>query len=260
MAGQHHETQAGSLRIARFLAQCGVASRRKAEELVRGARVAVNGEVIADLGRKVDPAGDTVTVDGRMIEAPRHHVSLAHNKPQKVVVSRSDPEGRATVYDLLPRRYRPLATRLRYAGRLDYMTTGLLVLSTDGTFINRLVHPRHHVAKTYEVRTAAPLGREALEQLRKGVALDDGVTLPASVQTIAALERGSPVYRVVLREGRNRQVRRMIEKVGGRVVQLHRPAIGRLSLGDLSLAGGEFRPLGPEHLEALQQDPEPGNG
>lgn len=243
------------VRIARYLADCGVASRRKSEGLIRQGRIGVNGEIIADLGRRIAPGSDTITLDGKPIAAPVRHVTLAFHKPARIVVSRGDPQGRTTVYDMLPARYQALAGRLRYAGRLDFLTSGLLLLSTDGDLINRLVHPRHHVAKAYEVETAAPLDGESIGLIRRGIPLEDGPALPATVERLSPFGRGSNRYRIVLREGRNRQVRRMIEAVGGRVVHLHRSAIGRLTLAELDLVKGEFRPLTPEHLRALREEP-----
>jgi len=236
------------MRLARYLARGGVTSRRGAEELIRAGRVKVNGAVATDLGRRVRPGTDEVRVDGRVIAAAEEEATLLHHKPKGVLVSRSDPhhEGQ-TVYDLLPPEFAGLAARLVYAGRLDLESEGLLVLSTDGDLVNRLVHPRHHVEKEYEVTLDAPLTNEQVQALARGVDLEDGRTLPCVVERL----RNSRV-RMVLREGRNRQIRRMMDTVGRRVVRLVRLRIGGLELGELEV--GKFRQAGESDLMLLERD------
>jgi 23S rRNA pseudouridine2605 synthase len=245
------------IRIARHLADCGVASRRKAEDLIIQGRIAVNGLTISDLGRRIHPERDLVSLDGRPVDAPVSDLTLALNKPIEVLVTRSDTRGRRTVYDLLPQRWAREASRLRYAGRLDFLSTGLLLLTTDGELINRLVHPRHHVSKTYEVTTNHRLGDDEIRALREGLLLEDGRTQPCEVSPLPSRSEEPWRYQIILREGRNRQVRRMIEAVDARVSRLHRAAIGGLTLNSLSLARGEFRPLEPHHLAALFEGDEP---
>ena len=227
-----------TLRIAKYLARCGVASRRKAEAIIREGRVSVNGEIAQDLGRQIHSARDLVEVDGRKAELESWPLTLAMNKPTGVVVTRGDPQGRKTVYDILPPQYAPRASELVYAGRLDIMTSGLLILSTDGGLIQRLTHPRHHLAKTYEVETGTPLSADDLDRLRRGVELEDGLALPTK-----ARELGPRRFEIVLTEGRNRQVRRMVEALGARVAQLRRTAVGGLRLDRLKLRKGEVREL-----------------
>ncbi len=236
------------MRLARYLARGGVTSRRGAEELIRAGRVKVNGAVATDLGRRVRPGVDEVRMDGRAIAAAKEETTLLHHKPKGVLVSRSDPhhEGQ-TVYDLLPPRFEGLSGRLVYAGRLDRESEGLLVLSTDGDLVNRLVHPRHHVEKEYEVTLDAPLTTEQVQTLARGVDLEDGRTLPCEVERL----RNSRV-RIVLREGRNRQIRRMMDTVGRRVVRLVRTRIGGLELGELT--SGEFRGAGERDLMLLERE------
>lgn len=239
------------VRIAKYLAGCGVASRRNAETIISQGRVTVNNEVISDLGRRISPAHDTVSVDGTEIQPPDRHITLALNKPPKVLVTRSDDRGRTTVYDLLPRKWKKDGSRLRYAGRLDYLTTGLLILTTDGDLANRLVHPRHHVRKTYEVALERHLREEELDALRQGIELEDGPTQPCEVRPMGHRKSSGHRYELTLREGRNRQIRRMMEALGARVLELHRFSMGALTLTDLSLAAGEFRPLDPSQIDAL---------
>lgn len=243
-------TPSQTLRIAKFLSACGVASRRKAEELIRQGRVSVNDEVISDLGRQVSPA-DTVRVDDKPVAQPQSDFTVAHHKPLEVLVTKSDDRGRRTVYDLLPEKLMRHAGRLRYAGRLDFLSTGLLILSTDGDLVNRLVHPSHHVAKTYEISTNMPLSFEQQNALRQGVTLDDGPTRPCVVRELGFRKAGGHRYEITLKEGRNRQIRRMVEAVGARVARLHRVSVGGLSLHDLSLARGEFRVLDDNQVAAL---------
>ena len=226
-----------TMRIAHYLARCGVASRRKAEELVRAGRVVLNGEAITDLGRQVDPAADKVTVDGAPVRLEATHLTLVIHKPVQVVVSRTDPQGRRTIYDLIPPAHASRARELVYAGRLDYMTSGFQLLSTDGELVNRLTHPRHKVEKAYHVTTTRPLAEEELVRLREGIDLEDGRTLPCEVRALRG--DGPARYEFVLREGRNRQVRRMVEAVGARIASLTRTRVGGLSLATLALREGQ---------------------
>jgi len=235
------------LRIARFLARCGVAARRKAEEIVSAGRVRVNGQVATDLGRRIDPDRDVVDVDGQRLVLTEHQVTLIVNKPQGYLVSRGDPEGRKTVYDLLPAEWRAHSSRLVYAGRLDYTSEGLLVMTTDGDLANRLVHPSTHVEKEYVVHLDRGLTNMEIRRLREGVPIDDEPTLPCDVR-----EDGHPGrYVIVLVEGRNRQIRRMIETVVAKVAALKRVRIGRLLLGNLR--EGQWRRLTDADIRALQE-------
>jgi 23S rRNA pseudouridine2605 synthase len=236
-----------TLRLARYLARCGVASRRAAEEIISAGRVAVNGEVATDLGRQILPGRDIVTVEGRAIEWTPANLTLLHHKPRGVLVSRSDPHHNGqTVFDLLPAQYAPESDRLVYAGRLDRESEGLLLLSTDGELVNLLVHPRHHVEKEYLVTLDGPLTAAQVASLAGGLELDDGPTQPCTVERL----RNNRV-RMVLREGRNRQIRRMLAVVGRRVQRLVRTRLAGLQLGDLK--PGEFRPVSEEELAALRQ-------
>ncbi|MEQ8819850.1 MAG: pseudouridine synthase [Sumerlaeia bacterium] len=234
-----------TFRLGQFLARCGVASRRKAGDLISAGRVRVNGEPETDLSRRIDPRTDRVEVDGTALHfAVEESVTLMLNKPPRVLVSRDDPENRRTVFEFVPPKFRPIRDRLVYVGRLDYMSEGLLLLTTDGDLANRLTHPRHVVEKEYWLWTMRALAEEELAQLRGGMVLPgirsgaETATRPALVE---ALAQEDCLYRIVLREGKNRQIRRMIEEVGAGVRRLRRVRVGSLELGDLR--PGSMRPL-----------------
>jgi 23S rRNA pseudouridine2605 synthase len=230
------------MRLAKFLAHGGVASRRAAEGLIRKGRVTVGGEVVTDPARDVaDDAGD-VAVDGRRVSAQAPLV-IALNKPAGVVSTARDTHGRPTVVDLVAGR----GVRLYPVGRLDADTTGLLLLTNDGELANLLTHPRHEVPKTYRVEVAGGrVSSQALRALREGVELEDGPTLPAKVS-----QPKPGVLVVTLREGRKRQVKRMCEAVGHRVHRLERIGFGPLELGDLR--PGRHRRLGDDEIARLRR-------
>ena len=228
------------IRLQKVLSQAGVASRRAAEKLIADGRVTVNGKTILTMGVKVDPAKDDVRVDGRRIKAAARKRYILLYKPAGYVTTRSDPQRRRTVIDLLDgvREY------VYPVGRLDYDTEGLLLLTNDGDLAARLTHPRHGLARTYEARVAGMPDREAIERLRTGIPLDGHRTLPADV---VLLNEG---LRLTIREGRNRQVRRMCEAVGHPVQHLKRTKFG--SLGDRRLKPGEWRELAPQEIASLK--------
>ena len=231
------------MRLARYLAHAGVASRRAAEALIAEGRVSVAGVVVTDPARDVDDASG-VAVDGCPV-APEPREVWAVNKPRGVVSTASDTHGRPVVTDLVASD-----RRLYPVGRLDSATTGLLLLTNDGELANRLTHPRYGVKRVYQARVAAaPVPERALRQLREGVELDDGLTRPAGVRQ---LEPG--VLELTLAEGRKRQVRRMCEAVGHPVEELERVAFGPLRLG--SLAPGEARRLSAAEVERLRKTAE----
>jgi 23S rRNA pseudouridine2605 synthase len=212
------------MRLAKYLAHAGVASRRAAEEIVRDGRVTVDGEVVSDPARDVGD-GHAVTVDGRRVAGAEERVVWAVHKPAGVVSTAKDTHGRRTVVDLVDAR----GARLYPVGRLDAESTGLILLTNDGELANALTHPRFEVPKTYRVRVArGPVSDRAVRRLREGVQLDDGMTAPARVR-----RDGRDVLEITIHEGRNRQVRRMCEAVGHRVLELQRIAFGPLRLGDL---------------------------
>jgi 23S rRNA pseudouridine2605 synthase len=230
------------MRLAKYLAHAGVASRRAAEEIIRGGRVTVGGEVVTDPARDVTDA-DAVTVDGRRVAGAEERVVWAVNKPAGVVSTAKDTHGRRTVVDLVDAG----GARLYPVGRLDAESTGLLLLTNDGELANALTHPRFEVPKTYRVRVArGPVSDRAVRRLREGVQLEDGLTAPARVR-----RDGRDVLEITIHEGRNRQVRRMCEEVGHRVLELQRIAFGPLRLGDL--APGRARRITGAELDRLRR-------
>lgn len=239
------------IRLQKILSQAGVASRRAAEKLIAEGRVTVNGTVVSEMGSKADPAVDEIRVDGRRIRASERRRYILLNKPVGYVTTRQDPQKRRTVIDLLQgvREY------VYPVGRLDYDTAGLLLLTNDGDLAAQLTHPRHGVERTYEARVAGVPDRDALDRLRKGIPLDGRRTLPADV---ALVSRGrhdqEGILRLTIREGRNRQVRRMCEAVGHPVRALTRVRFG--SVSDRRLKPGEWRELGPEEVAKLKSGKE----
>ncbi len=231
-----------SPRLQRVLASAGLGSRRSCENLIREGRVTVDGRV-AELGSSVDPERQTVLVDGVPIrlEAPEYWVL---NKPKGVVSTAKDPQGRRTVVDCVP-----TAARIFPVGRLDVDTTGVLLLTNDGELAYRLLHPSFGVEKEYEAVVMGRLTGATAARLARGIELEDGVTAPALVE-VTSTDPGRSELRLRIHEGKNRQVRRMLESVGHPVVQLHRARFG--SLADEGLRAGEARPLSAEEVERLR--------
>jgi 23S rRNA pseudouridine2605 synthase len=227
------------VRLAKFLAHGGVASRRKAEEIIGSGRVTVDGEVVTDPARDVGE-GDDVRVDGSPVGAEPREVWAVH-KPVGVVSTAREPGNRPAVVSLVESE-----ARLYPVGRLDADSSGLILLTNDGELANLLTHPRYEVPKAYRVELRRPPGDADLRRLADGVELEDGRTAPAEVRRVGERE-----VEVVLREGRNRQVRRMAETVGNEVVSLRRVGFGPIELGDLP--DGEARPLSPAEVEALRE-------
>ncbi|MGI9021490.1 MAG: pseudouridine synthase [Solirubrobacterales bacterium] len=230
------------MRLAKYLAHSGVASRRRSEELITGGRVKVGGAVVTDPARDVDEDSG-VEVNGRAVAPEAREVWMV-NKPRGVVSTAREPGRRRAVVELVssPRRLYPV-------GRLDADSTGLILLTNDGELAERLMHPRHEVPRTYRVRLRRPAEPEQLKRLRHGVELDDGPTAPAKVRKASAR-----VFEITLHEGRNRQVRRMVEAAGNQVVELERVRFGPLELGDLR--EGAARRLRPAEIRRLWKDGE----
>ena len=237
-----------ALRLQKILSQAGIASRRAAEKLIAEGRVSVNGTTVREMGTKADPAADDVRVDGRRVKAAERLRYILLHKPAGCVTTRSDPQRRPTVIDLL----RGVREYVYPVGRLDYDTEGLLLLTNDGDLAARLTHPRHGVERTYEARVAGVPDAEAIERLRKGIPLDGRRTRPADVKLLTR-GRGDRdgVLVITIREGRNRQVRRMCEAVGHPVRALARTRIGPIS--DSRLKPGLWRELRPEEIRALEK-------
>jgi 23S rRNA pseudouridine2605 synthase len=230
-----------AMRLAKYLAHAGVASRRGAEDLIRSGRVTVDGEVVGDVGRRL-AGGEEVRVDGEAVGGPEERVVWLVHKPAGVVSTARDTHGRPTVVSLVP----GAGARLYPVGRLDTDTTGLILVTNDGELANRLTHPRYEVPRTYEATVGGgQVGEGALRALRTGVRLEDGVTAPASVRAL-----GPDRLELVMHEGRKRQVRRMCSAVGHPVRALRRVAFGPMRLG--SLREGEARRLEATEVEALR--------
>jgi 23S rRNA pseudouridine2605 synthase len=230
------------VRLGKFLASAGVASRRASEELIRAGRVTVDEEVALNPARQVDVTS-RVLVDGQAVRQPAERLVYAVNKPAGVVSTARDPQGRATIVSLVPKP--PGGARLYPVGRLDIDTTGIILLTNDGELANRLMHPRFGVPKTYRAHVERPPVRAgAIRALRRGVVLDDGPTAPAEVRALAP-----DTLEIVISEGRKRQVKRMLEEVGHPVKRLERVAFGPLKLGNLK--PGSHRRLKASEIQQL---------
>ena len=279
--GPQSSASAQQVRLHKYLARwCGVGSLRACEKIIAEGRVQVNGETITTMGVSVDPHNDVVTVDGARQFGSQSSVTLMLNKPADYVTTMDDPQGRACVASLVPLDCYPT---LYPVGRLDRDTTGLLLFSTDGQLGNLLIHPSHHVEKTYFAQVQGIPSEQALQQLRDGIELDDGLTAPAKVELLKGEDataaeaafgfgeakasgtscsarkmmnkkknKSKPLafVSITIHEGRKRQVRRMFEAVGCPVVALHRVSIGPLQLGDVPR--GSWRLLSEEEVAALR--------
>ena len=235
-------------RLQKILAAAGIASRRKAEEIIRNGRVAVNGAMVTELGSKADPAADKITVDGKPLAAPERHLYFLLHKPKGYVTTVSDPEGRPTVMDLLGQ----VPGRVYPVGRLDYASEGLLVLTNDGALAQKLSKAGEHMPKTYHVKVSGRPDEKSIARLRQGItiALEDGRRVRTSPATIRLLEDASnPWYEVTLVEGRNRQIRRMFQAVGFLVEKIKRVQFGPLKL---DVPRGAFRPLSDREVAQLK--------
>ncbi len=242
-----------SIRLQKIMAAAGVASRRKAEEMMVAGRVTVNGQIVTELGAKADPERDHIRVDGKRLHAAEHFVYLLLNKPRGYVTTVSDPEGRPTVMHLL----HGVSARVYPVGRLDYLSEGLLLMTNDGPLAHKLTHPSSHVPRTYVVKVSGKPSAEALGKLRGGIEIG-GVSAPGSLPAVKTApvrvqltrDTANPWYEVTLFEGRNRQVRRMFEEVGHHVEKIRRVQLGPL---ELDVPPGSFRKLSPTEVELLRR-------
>jgi 23S rRNA pseudouridine2605 synthase len=237
-------TEAVGERLQKVLAQAGVASRRECEELIREGRVEIDHRVVTELGTRVDPRRQEIRVDGEALPRPKL-VYFAVNKPSGVVATSRDPAGRTRVIDLLP----PNTPRVFCVGRLDLTTDGLILVTNDGELANGLTHPRHGVEKIYHVQVAGQVERDVLAQLHRGMHLAEGFAHVKHVR-IKSRRKRSTILEMVLDEGRNREVRRLLARVGHKVQRLKRIAVGPVRLADLP--SGAVRPLTKKEIQALE--------
>jgi len=233
-------------RINQILTLAGITSRRKADDLIQSGRVSVNGHVVKELGSRAIWGKDPILVDDREIPGPFKRIYLMMNKPFGTMSTLSDPAGRPLITDLV----QGVGQRIYPVGRLDFDTMGLLLLTNDGEWAHRLAHPRYRIPRTYKATVAGQVSDGAINRLQAGVTLDDGPCAPAKVALIARSE-GQSVLRVTINQGKRRQVRRMLEAVGHRVVHLIRTDFGGLTLGDLKV--GQYRHLTDEELDSLKK-------
>lgn len=233
------------MRLQKYLALCGVASRRNSEKMISDGIVSVNGRIVTEMGVQVDEKTDEIRVDGKLVfpEAEKHY--LAYNKPIGEVTTVHDPEGRATVMD----RFRDYPVRLFPVGRLDYDSEGLLLLTNDGEMMNHMLHPSNEVKKAYLTRVSNEVTEEEILRLKRGVMIEGKLTSPAEVRLI----RKEGLYTdlvITIHEGRNRQVRKMIDAIGHQVVRLKRVQFGPVLLGDLP--AGMWRKLNEDEIRKLK--------
>lgn len=231
-------------RLQKFLASAGVASRRKAEELIAEGRVKVNGEIVSTQGFKIDVHTDKVSVDDKEIKANEEKIYVMLNKPPGYLTTVKDDFDRPTVMNLLT----GINERVFPVGRLDFETTGLLFLTNDGEFTYKLTHPKHEKTKTYVALVYGEITEENLDKLRQGVMLEDGITAPAECKIIS-IKEGQTFVEIIIHEGRKRQIRRMLSYIGHDVIQLTRTAVGNLDLGQLKQ--GEYRLLSEPEIAKL---------
>lgn len=238
-------------RLQKILSQAGITSRRAAETLITSGRVAVNGSVVTLLGTKADPAIDTITLDGKPVTVQTTRIYILLNKPAGFVTTLSDPDGRPIVTDII----KGIPERLFPVGRLDFNTEGLLLLTNDGDWANRLAHPSNEVVKEYLVKVRGDINADLMAKLTNGVKLDDGWTAPAKVALVKTVGKNSWLS-ISIHEGRYRQVRRMCEAVGLLVARLTRTKYGDLQIGTLKV--GEYRHLTPDEVKGLLNNPPSG--
>lgn len=241
-------------RLQKIISSAGIASRRHAETLITQGRVSINGRTVTALGTKADPAGDDIRVDGRRVRQPARRRYILLNKPRGYITSRSDPQRRPTVMDLL--HAGGVRDAVYPVGRLDYDSEGLLLLTSDGDFAARLTHPRHEVEREYEVQVRGVPDARQVRRLERGVVIDGRKTAPAQVTLRKVLEKtggAQALLSLTLHEGRNRQVRKMCDTIGHPVVRLRRVRIGPIR--DTRLKPGEFRDLTPGEIAALKGVP-----
>ena len=233
------------VRLQKYLANCGIASRRKAEELIKNGKISVNGRVVTELGTKINPKVDKVLYNGKEVKLEDEHVYILLNKPIGYVTTSKDQFERDTVMDLVK-----VKERIVPVGRLDMYTSGALILTNDGDFVYQVTHPKHEIEKTYTVTIKGIVTNEEVERLRKGVKIDDYITKEAKVKILKTdEEKNQSRLEITIHEGKNRQVRKMCETIGHKVLALHRSKIAGIGVKDLSL--GKWRYLSKEEINKI---------
>ena len=235
------------VRLQKFLASAGIASRRESEKIIQGGRVEVNGRTVTLLGTRVDPERDVVRVDGRRVRPESHRVAYLLFKPRGFITTTSDPEGRPTVLELL----RGVRERVFPVGRLDWNSEGLLILTNDGDLANRLTHPSNHIPKIYRVKVKGQIPPATLDAARRGIVLEGRKSRPAEVRRVSS--QTHTWIEMTLHEGRKNQIRRIFERLGHPVLKLRRIAIG--SISDRNLKPGQFRRLTDAEILRLRGRP-----
>ncbi|HOS68558.1 MAG TPA: pseudouridine synthase [Bacillota bacterium] len=233
-------------RLQKVMAEYGVASRRKSEEMIYAGKVKVNGRLVTEPGLKIDKDRDVIEVDGNIIKSPEKKIYILLNKPSGYITSVKDQFGRPTVLDLL----KGISTRVFPIGRLDYDTEGLLILSNDGELTYRITHPKHSIDKTYRALVRGEVKGEDIKIFERGMAIEDYITAPAKME-IVRYSKGNSVIDITIHEGRNRQVRKMCSAIGHEVIRLRRIKIGDIGLGGLKT--GEWRYLKDSEIRYLKE-------
>ncbi len=237
------------IRLQKYMAECGVASRRKAEEYILDGKVQVNGKIVTELGTKINPNKDVVYFNNRKIENEGKNVYILLNKPIGYVTTTKDQFNRETVLDLI----KNVKGRVVPVGRLDMYTSGALILTNDGNFTYKITHPSHEINKTYIATIRGIITEEEVNKLKNGVKIDDYTTRPAKVKIMKTdIEKNISRIEITIHEGKNRQVRKMCEAIGRNVMALHRTKIGDINVKDLKI--GEWRYLTPKEVEKLQKN------
>ena len=233
------------VRLQKYLANCGIASRRKSEELITSGKISVNGKVITELGTKINPSTDKILYNGKEVKEESKHVYILLNKPIGYVTTAKDQFDRDSVMDLVK-----VKERIVPVGRLDMYTSGALILTNDGDFVYQVTHPKHEIEKTYTVTIKGIVTNEEVEKLRKGVKIDDYITKEAKVKILKTdEEKNQSRLEITIHEGKNRQVRKMCEAIGHKVLALHRSKIAGIGVKDLSL--GKWRYLTKQEVNKI---------
>lgn len=233
------------IRLQKYIAECGIASRRKAEELILEGKIRVNGIIVTELGTKINPSKDIVEYNNKVIEPEQRNVYILLNKPIGYVTTVKDQFNRPSVLDLVK-----VKERIVPVGRLDFYTSGALILSNDGDFVYKVTHPKHEVNKTYNVTVKGIINEDEIEDLRSGVKIDNYITKPAKVKILKTdKDKNISRIQITIHEGKNRQIRKMCEAIGKKVLALHRSKIGNIDVKDLKI--GEWRYLTDAEISDL---------